>query len=351
MANRLDAKRVTMSHPAEWLAVLRIVVGLYFVKSLVTKMTLVMLGGVLPVPVVSQRWLEVMPKIVAKQAFGESDRVLQALSRSDGVAEQQSLRPVDRLGGDGRRHRAHPGLADGGGVPDRPDAGDQLRTGHAVDVARPAGLPPGAVLSSWWPSSLPGRDAPGDSTPGWPGGGLDRCWRAGRFLRPVRRSVRRYGRTAVGEGGRSRGEVVQPTAASLRPTALPPAACRLPLRPPHSGRRARYRSDRTLRRISSDRTRGASRFGPGPKIWSRAGRRCRARCGCGRFRTTGVGHTARPSGWRRFPSSPRPPARAERWRSRTRCRCGWSSPGRRPAPPVRPGCSARDPAAHGRLPG
>ena len=57
-----------MNHPAEWLAVLRIVVGLYFVKSLVTKMTLVMLGGVLPVPAVSQRWLEVMPKIVAKQA-------------------------------------------------------------------------------------------------------------------------------------------------------------------------------------------------------------------------------------------------------------------------------------------
>ena len=59
---------VTMTHPAEWLAVLRIVVGLYFVKSLVTKMTLVMLGGVLPIPAVSARWLEVMPKIVTKQA-------------------------------------------------------------------------------------------------------------------------------------------------------------------------------------------------------------------------------------------------------------------------------------------
>jgi thiosulfate dehydrogenase (quinone) large subunit len=59
---------VTMTHPAEWLAVLRIVVGLYFVKSLVTKMSLVMLGGVLPIPAVSPRWLEVMPKIVTKQA-------------------------------------------------------------------------------------------------------------------------------------------------------------------------------------------------------------------------------------------------------------------------------------------
>lgn len=61
-------RAVTMSHPADWLAVLRIVVGLYFVKSLVTKMSLVLLGGVLPIPVVSARWLEVMPKIVTKQA-------------------------------------------------------------------------------------------------------------------------------------------------------------------------------------------------------------------------------------------------------------------------------------------
>jgi uncharacterized membrane protein YphA (DoxX/SURF4 family) len=59
---------VRMDHPAEWLAVLRIVVGLYFVKSLITKMSVVTLGGVLPIPVVSERWLMVMPKIVSKQA-------------------------------------------------------------------------------------------------------------------------------------------------------------------------------------------------------------------------------------------------------------------------------------------
>jgi uncharacterized membrane protein YphA (DoxX/SURF4 family) len=59
---------VTMERPAQWLAVLRIAVGLYFVKSLVTKMSIVMLGGFLPVPTVSARWIEVMPKIVAKQA-------------------------------------------------------------------------------------------------------------------------------------------------------------------------------------------------------------------------------------------------------------------------------------------
>jgi uncharacterized membrane protein YphA (DoxX/SURF4 family) len=68
MAQHFKAPTVTMSHPAEWLAVLRIVVGLYFVKSLLTKMSFVMLGGVLPVPAVSARWLEVMPKIVTRQA-------------------------------------------------------------------------------------------------------------------------------------------------------------------------------------------------------------------------------------------------------------------------------------------
>jgi thiosulfate dehydrogenase [quinone] large subunit len=59
---------VSMSTPHVWLAMLRIVVGLYFVKSLVTKMSIVMLGGVLPFPVVSERWFSVMPKIVSKQA-------------------------------------------------------------------------------------------------------------------------------------------------------------------------------------------------------------------------------------------------------------------------------------------
>jgi uncharacterized membrane protein YphA (DoxX/SURF4 family) len=59
---------VTMDRPAQWLAVLRIAVGLYFVKSLVTKMSIVLLGGVLPVPAVSERWIDVMPNIVTKQA-------------------------------------------------------------------------------------------------------------------------------------------------------------------------------------------------------------------------------------------------------------------------------------------
>jgi uncharacterized membrane protein YphA (DoxX/SURF4 family) len=68
MAQRVKAPAVTMHRPAQWMAVLRIVVGLYFVKSLVTKMSFVLVGGILPLPAVSERWFTVMPKIVARQA-------------------------------------------------------------------------------------------------------------------------------------------------------------------------------------------------------------------------------------------------------------------------------------------
>ena len=68
MARHLEARSVTMNQPDRWLALLRIVVGLYFVKSLITKMSFVLISGFLPLPVVSERWLSVMPKIVARQA-------------------------------------------------------------------------------------------------------------------------------------------------------------------------------------------------------------------------------------------------------------------------------------------
>jgi uncharacterized membrane protein YphA (DoxX/SURF4 family) len=47
------------------LAVIRVLVGFWFAKALYTKLAL--LGGVLPLPFASDRWIETMPKIVAKQ--------------------------------------------------------------------------------------------------------------------------------------------------------------------------------------------------------------------------------------------------------------------------------------------
>lgn len=52
----------TMHAPGRWLAFLRIVVGLWFVKSVLTKLEWLFLGGILPIPVATQRWINFLPK-------------------------------------------------------------------------------------------------------------------------------------------------------------------------------------------------------------------------------------------------------------------------------------------------
>lgn len=59
---------VDMSQASRWLAVLRILVGVWFVKALWSKMDVVLLGGFFPFLGVEHRWLETMPVIVARQA-------------------------------------------------------------------------------------------------------------------------------------------------------------------------------------------------------------------------------------------------------------------------------------------
>ena len=57
-----------MRHPERWLAVLRIVVGAWFLKSLFTKLTVVMAWGVVPVPAASDRWIATMPRLIERYA-------------------------------------------------------------------------------------------------------------------------------------------------------------------------------------------------------------------------------------------------------------------------------------------
>jgi uncharacterized membrane protein YphA (DoxX/SURF4 family) len=64
------SRAAAMEHPAQWLAILRMIVGLYFAKALLTKVTIVLVGGWMPVPETSTRWLAIMPELVAKQAGG-----------------------------------------------------------------------------------------------------------------------------------------------------------------------------------------------------------------------------------------------------------------------------------------
>ena len=60
--------RIEMSNPNQWLAVLRILVGFWFVKALTSKMDFVLLGGFFPFIGVEPRWLATMPELVTRQA-------------------------------------------------------------------------------------------------------------------------------------------------------------------------------------------------------------------------------------------------------------------------------------------
>jgi uncharacterized membrane protein YphA (DoxX/SURF4 family) len=59
----LDSQRsvAAMRHPDRWLAAVRIVVGLWFLKSIQSKIAWTFLGGVMPIPSVSERWIGFMP--------------------------------------------------------------------------------------------------------------------------------------------------------------------------------------------------------------------------------------------------------------------------------------------------
>lgn len=52
---------VGMAHPERWLAVLRMVVGFWFLKTLWTKVGVTWVGGVLPLPAATERWIGFLP--------------------------------------------------------------------------------------------------------------------------------------------------------------------------------------------------------------------------------------------------------------------------------------------------
>lgn len=68
MASPATPTAIDLSHPGRWLAVLRILVGFWFVKALWSKMDFILLGGFFPFLGVEPRWIAKMPELVAKQA-------------------------------------------------------------------------------------------------------------------------------------------------------------------------------------------------------------------------------------------------------------------------------------------
>ena len=57
-----------MRHAQRWLAVLRLTVGLWFLKSLFTKVSIALVAGFVPIPVASDRWIAMMPKLITRYA-------------------------------------------------------------------------------------------------------------------------------------------------------------------------------------------------------------------------------------------------------------------------------------------
>jgi uncharacterized membrane protein YphA (DoxX/SURF4 family) len=57
-----------MRYPERWLAVLRIVIGCWFAKTVVTKVGMTLVGGVIPLPGANARWTATMPKLLARYA-------------------------------------------------------------------------------------------------------------------------------------------------------------------------------------------------------------------------------------------------------------------------------------------
>ena len=84
----------------------------------------------------------VMPTIVTKQASDNPILFYKQFLENTVLTHAESVRAPHGVGRDGGRARAHAGLADRPRVAGGPVPGDQLRPGHAVDVARAAGLSP-----------------------------------------------------------------------------------------------------------------------------------------------------------------------------------------------------------------
>ena len=71
-----------------------------------------MVGGVLPLPGASERWIHTMPKIVTKQASDNPILFYKHFLENTVLTHPELVRASHRAGRDDRRHRAHPGTAD-----------------------------------------------------------------------------------------------------------------------------------------------------------------------------------------------------------------------------------------------
>src|SRR5439155_10369344 len=81
MDSQASVSSPPLRSPERWLAFLRIAIGLWFVKALFTKLSVILLWGFLPVPSASDRWIHLMPILVAKYAEGNPVALFRELDR------------------------------------------------------------------------------------------------------------------------------------------------------------------------------------------------------------------------------------------------------------------------------
>ena len=87
-----------MRFPERWLAVLRIVVGLWFLKGVVTKLSVTLAWGVLPVPTASERWIHTLPILARKYAAGNPIGVVKSFLEHTVIPHPQLFAQLTAFG-------------------------------------------------------------------------------------------------------------------------------------------------------------------------------------------------------------------------------------------------------------
>jgi thiosulfate dehydrogenase [quinone] large subunit len=87
-----------MRFPERWLAVLRIVVGLWFLKGVVTKLSVTLAWGVLPVPTASERWIHTLPILAGKYAAGNPIGVVKSFLEHTVIPHPQLFAQLTAFG-------------------------------------------------------------------------------------------------------------------------------------------------------------------------------------------------------------------------------------------------------------
>src|SRR6184192_1376544 len=132
-----------MNHPDRAVALLRVVVGAWFIKAVWTKVSYGVVAGVIPYPMVSPRFIAFHPKRVAEFAAGNPIGWYRDFLQTTVLPHAELFATLQTIRGRrGRRAAARGHDAPGRGR--RPVPRAELRSRQPVDELRTTGLPSAA---------------------------------------------------------------------------------------------------------------------------------------------------------------------------------------------------------------